>query len=58
MKKKQKMEFTFGDFIAAAYQVWGASKAKKMVQVAINARQLEFRRQPDSIISLAKESAI
>jgi hypothetical protein len=54
MKLKQKMEFTLGDLIAAAYQVWGAGWAEKMVQSAVNARLAVFRVQPFILISSAK----
>jgi hypothetical protein len=42
MKNKSKTKFTFGDFITAAYQVWGAGRAGQMVRAAINSGQLVF----------------
>jgi hypothetical protein len=44
IKQKKKTQRTFGDFIAAAYQKWGASRAANMVQLAINARQVVFQK--------------
>ena len=46
IKLKQRAQWTFGDFIAAAYQRWGASRAANRVQLAINARQIVFQKQP------------
>lgn len=55
MKMKQrKNELTFGELIAAAYQVWGAPQAEKMVRLAINARLVVFRGQPQFLLSAAK----
>ena len=54
MKIIQKNVLTFGDLIAAAYQVWGAGRAATMVRLAIKARQVVFRKQPHSLISFAK----
>jgi hypothetical protein len=54
MKIKQQMELTFGDLIAAAYPVWGATHAEKMVRLAINTRLVVFREQPHSLISSGK----
>jgi hypothetical protein len=54
MKNKQKKDLTFGDFIAAAYQVWGAGQAERMVRSAINTRQVVFQDQPHVWISSAK----
>jgi hypothetical protein len=45
MKNKQKKYFTLGDFIVAAYQVWGADEAERMVRSAINSHLLVFRDQ-------------
>ena len=42
MKSKRKTTYTFGDFVSAAYQVWGSSKAGRMVRKAIDSRQLVF----------------
>jgi hypothetical protein len=36
MKIKQNNKFTLRDLRMAAYQVWGAGLAEKMVQLAIN----------------------
>jgi len=39
----KKREFTFGDFVAAAYRAWGSRRAKGLVGLAVNARLVEFR---------------
>jgi hypothetical protein len=54
MKLKQKPGLTLGDFIMAAYQVWGAGQAEKMVQMAVMSRMVVFRERPDSFLSTAK----
>jgi hypothetical protein len=54
MKFKQKNEMTFGDLIAAAYQVWGCGQAEKMVRLAIHTRLVVFRQPPHFLISSAK----
>jgi hypothetical protein len=54
MKIKHKNELTFGELITAAYQVWGAGQAEKMVRLAINARQVVFRDHPHLLTSSAK----
>jgi hypothetical protein len=54
MKIKQKMNLTLGELITAAYQVWGAGQAEKMVRLAINARLVVFRDHPHLLISTAK----
>jgi len=54
MKNRQQVELTFGGLIAAAYQVWGAAYAEKMVRLAINTRLVVFREQPHSVISSGK----
>jgi hypothetical protein len=36
MKMKQRNKFTLSDLRTAAYQVWGAGLAEKMVRLAIN----------------------
>jgi len=54
MKFKQKNEMTFGDLVAAAYQVWGTGHAEKMVRLAINTRRVVFREPPHFSISSAK----
>jgi len=53
MKMKQKIELTFGDVIAAAYRIWGAGQAEKMVRLAVNARMVVFREHPRLLISSA-----
>jgi hypothetical protein len=42
MKSKQRMGMTFGDLIAAAYQVWGVGSAEKMVRSVLNKRLVAF----------------
>ena len=54
MKNKQKNEMTFGDLVAATYQVWGADLASKMLQFAIASRLVVVRAQPHVLISSAK----
>ena len=54
MKVKHKNELTFGELISAAYQVWGAAQAVKMVRLAINTRLVVFRDHPHLLISAAK----
>jgi len=54
MRIKQKKDFTLGEFIAAAYRVWGKSQAAAMVQSAIDARLLVFRHHPPVSIFSAK----
>jgi hypothetical protein len=54
MKIKHKNELTFGELITAAYQVWGAGQAEKMVRLAINARFVVFQDHPHLPISSAK----
>jgi hypothetical protein len=58
MKNKQKKDLTFGDFIVAAYQVWGADQAERMVRSAINSRLVVFRDQPHVWISSGEGRAI
>jgi len=43
----------FGDLILAAYQVWGAGLAEKMVQLAFSKRLVAFRQPPCFSISAA-----
>ena len=54
MKLEQKKGLTLGDFIGAAYEVWGARQAEKMVRMAANSRMVVFRERPDSIHTCAK----
>jgi len=42
MKSKLKNGMTFGDLITAAYQVWGAGQAEKMVRFAVRTRLVVF----------------
>jgi hypothetical protein len=51
MRMKQKMEFTLGDLIVAAYQPWGLGHPGKMVRLAINARLAAFQGHEQSLIS-------
>jgi len=53
MEIKQKKELPYSESIAAAYQLWQAGQSEKMVQLAINARLVVFREQPDLLISSA-----
>jgi hypothetical protein len=47
----KKMEFTFGDFIAAAYRAWGRRRAMGLVWLAVNGRLVEFRGPQRIVIS-------
>jgi hypothetical protein len=42
MKNKHKHELSFGELVTAAYQVWGAGVAAKMLRLAIKARVVVF----------------
>ena len=53
MKVKEKKRMAFGDLILAAYQVWGAGLAEKMVQLAFSKRLVAFRQPPRFSISAA-----
>ena len=39
---QKKAELTFGDFIAGIYEVVGKRKAKELVRLAVNTRQVGF----------------
>jgi hypothetical protein len=54
MKIEWKKELTLGDLIAAAFQIWGAGQAEKMVRLAIKTRLVVLRAQPHLLISSAK----
>jgi hypothetical protein len=54
METKHKKGLTLGDLITAAYQVWGAAQAEKMIQWAINTRLVVLRKHPHLSISSAK----
>jgi hypothetical protein len=54
MKIQQKMELTFSDSVAAAYELWQAGQTEKMVRLAVNARLVVFREQPHPLIFSAK----
>jgi hypothetical protein len=54
MKMKPNQELTFGDFIAAAHQIWGAGKAEQMVRLALLTRLVVFRAHPYSLISFTE----
>ena len=58
MKNKRKMELTFGGLIAAAYQVWGAGRAEKIVRLMIKERLVAFRKQQHLLISYAKGTSV
>jgi hypothetical protein len=58
MKVKHQMELSFGDLIKAVYQVWGSDRAEKMLQSAINTRQVIFPEQPLFLLSSAKEMSV
>jgi len=54
MEVKQKKELTLNESLTAAYQLWGAGQTEKMMRLAINARLVVFREQPQLIIFSAK----
>jgi len=54
MEIKYKKVLTLGDLIVAAYQVWGAERAVKMVRWAINNRVVVMQEHPQLLISSAK----
>jgi len=54
MKIKQKAELTFGDFVAGAYQAWGAGQAANMVWLMTKARLVVMRELPPFLISTTK----
>jgi hypothetical protein len=39
----EKRGLRFGDFITAAYRVWGRRRAKGFVRLVVNAQLIEFR---------------
>jgi hypothetical protein len=54
MEIKYKKGLTLGDLIVAAYQVWGAARAEKMLRWAINTRFVVLQAHPHLLISAAK----
>jgi hypothetical protein len=54
METKHKKGLTLGDLITAAYQVWGATQAGKMVQWALNTRLVVLQKHPHLLLSSAK----
>jgi hypothetical protein len=57
MKIERKKQLTLGDLIVAAFQIWGAGQAVKMVRLAIKTRQVVFRERAHFLISSAKRRA-
>jgi hypothetical protein len=47
----EKRALRFGDFIAAAYRVWGRRMANELVRVAVNSHLVEFRGRQRFVIS-------
>jgi hypothetical protein len=41
-----KKPLTFGDFVAGGYRAWGKRKATGIIQLAVQAHMVEFRKQP------------
>jgi hypothetical protein len=39
----QKKPFTFGEFVAGSYRVWGRRKAIGIIRLAVRAQLIEFR---------------
>lgn len=54
MEIKKKKGLTLGDLIAAAYQVWGAVQAEKMVRWAINTHFVVLREHGPLLIPSVK----
>jgi hypothetical protein len=54
MKTKQKQQLSFGDLVIAAYQVWGAALAAKMVRLEIKERFVVFNGHPHCLGSSMK----
>jgi hypothetical protein len=54
MKIKRKMELTLGDLIVAAFQIWGAGQAEKMVRLAIKTHRVVFRERAHFLVSAAR----
>jgi hypothetical protein len=55
MEKMTKKGLTLGDWITAAYQVWGAGQAEKMVCWALDTRRVVRRKQTPLLISTVKK---
>lgn len=52
MKNKQKQPaLTFGEFVAAVYQIVGKRRARSLVQLAVNAHVVAFRGHRHFLIS-------
>jgi hypothetical protein len=47
----RKKRLTFGDFVAAAYRLWGERRAKGFIQLALKAHVIEFRGQQRFVFS-------
>jgi hypothetical protein len=54
MEIKFRKGLTLGDLITAAYQVWGAGQAEKMVQWALYTRQVVAQVNPRLMILSVK----
>jgi hypothetical protein len=54
MKAKQKMQLPLGNWVVAAYQVWGPGLAAKMLRWAIKTRFVEFNGHPRNLSSSLK----
>jgi hypothetical protein len=55
---KQKIRFTLSDLRIAAYQVWGAGVAEKMVRLAINSGQVVLAGLPHPMNSTTKARSL
>jgi len=51
MKKKTKKTLTFGQFVAAVYNICGKRRARGLVQLAVNAHVVEFRSHRHFLVS-------
>jgi hypothetical protein len=57
MKTKRKQQLPFGELVVAAYQVWGASLAAKMLKLAIKDRFVVFNGHPHCLGPMKGRSA-
>jgi hypothetical protein len=55
---KKKKEWTLGDLISSAYQIWGAGRAEKMVRYLFTARMVVLQPQPIFTISAPKARSL
>jgi len=56
--QEKKKEWTLGDLISSAYQVWGAGRAKKMLRCLFDARMVMLQPQTNFSSSSAKARSL